>query len=121
MLTVLVANGTHDEVDPDRRKAEGAGEGRAAAEVVLRGAVQVFEGKMRLQDCKIRAGCTAKWKGSTGGGKCETPRFDGNRWCPHGGARADVRARRGPAGLGQVQCGTPCCATGRARERWRSS
>ena len=48
VLAVLVPNGTHNEVDTERRKAEGASEGRAAAEVVLRGAVEVLEGQVRL-------------------------------------------------------------------------
>ena len=48
MLAVLVANGTHDEVDPERREAEGASEGRAGAEVVPRRAVEVLEGQVRL-------------------------------------------------------------------------
>ena len=88
MLAVLVTDSTHDEVDPDRREAKGASEGRAGAEVVLRGAVEVFEGKMRLQDGKIRTGWEAKRKGGTGGVECETQRFDGNRWLPRGGGRA---------------------------------
>ena len=55
MLAVLVANSTHDEVDSERRKAEGASEGRATAEVVLGRAVEVLEGQVRLwcmrQEC----------------------------------------------------------------------
>ena len=48
VLAVLVANSAHDEEDSDRRKAERDAEGGAGAEVVLRRAVEVFEGQVRL-------------------------------------------------------------------------
>ena len=56
MLLVLVRDGAHHEVHARDREAEGASEGRACAEVVVRGAVEVLEDEVRLHGGTSRVG-----------------------------------------------------------------
>ena len=68
MLLVLVGDGAHHEVHARDREAESASEGRACAEVVVRGAVEVLEDEVRLHGGTSRSGRAAKWRGGRGGG-----------------------------------------------------